>query len=71
MVAGEVDLTAAEHDGERGQDPAASAAADDQVDEAGPGRGGARRSTPLATVTDDDADMEVTASVTPYNCATS
>lgn len=60
MVAGEIDLTAAERD-EEGEDqaPAADAAADDQPEQAGPSRGAARtrRSAPLPT--DDDADMEV------------
>lgn len=61
MVAGEIDLTAAERDDEgEDQATAADAAADDQPEQAGPSGAAARarRSAPLPT--DDDADMEVT-----------
>ena len=59
MVAGEVDLTAADRDQEEELDTAADTAAADQPDQAGPSRGGARtrRSAPLPT--DDDDDVEV------------
>lgn len=59
MVAGEVDLTAADRDEEE-LDTAADAAADDRSDHAVPSRGGSRtrRSAPLPT-DDDDADIEV------------
>lgn len=60
MVAGEVDLTAADHDEEELE--TAAGAATDRLEQAGPSRGGARtrRSAPLPTDDDDDdADAEV------------
>ena len=73
MVAGEVDLTAVDHDEEEELNTSADAAAADQPDQAGPSRGGARtrRSAPLPPDDDDDdADAEVMMSLnsTHYCC---
>ena len=61
MVAGEVHLTAADHDEEDELETAAGAGAADQPDQAGPSRSGARtrRSAPLPTDDEEDADTEV------------
>ncbi|KAL3137809.1 hypothetical protein ABBQ38_005065 [Trebouxia sp. C0009 RCD-2024] len=60
VVAGEVDLTTAEHGGEEDRDVAGGAVGDDQPQEAaaGPSRGEARTRRSAPPPTDDDADME-------------